>query len=74
MGASCSMSGNLEHFENMVSIEHHVSGIGSQGLQVKGKGMLVFRLEDDQGQVSIIKLSSIRTWFAVPASSAKAVE
>lgn len=50
------MDGDLNHFENMVSVEHHVSGIGDQGLQEKGKEMLVFMLEDDQGEVNTIKL------------------
>ena len=50
------MSGNLNHFEDMVAVEHHVSGISNQGLQTKGKGTLVFKLEDDQGQLSMIKL------------------
>ena len=50
------MSGNLNHFEDMFAVKHHVSVIGNQGLQAKGKGTLVFKLEDDQGRVSTIKL------------------
>ena len=55
-GASCSMSGDLNHFQDLLPVEHRVSGIGEQALQAKGKGTLVFKLEDDDGITSTIKL------------------
>jgi hypothetical protein len=36
-GASCSMSGNLNHFQDLLPVEHNVSGIGEQALKAKGK-------------------------------------
>ena len=35
-GASCSMSGNITHFENLIPVEHQVAGISEKGLQAKG--------------------------------------
>jgi len=55
-GASCSMSGDMAHFKDLVPVWFHVSGIGKKGLQAKGKGTLVLKIEDNQGQVSEIKL------------------
>ncbi len=55
-GASCSMSGDMSHFATLVPVNYQVSGIGEKGLQAKGKGMLVFKIEDDKGQVDEIRL------------------
>ena len=50
------MSGDMSHFANLVPVKYQVSGIGEKGLQAKGKGMLVLKIEDDQGQVDEVKL------------------
>ncbi len=50
------MSGNLNHFQDVVPVEHRVSGIGEQALQAKGNDTLVFKLKDDNGITNIIKL------------------
>ncbi len=56
MGTSCSMSDDLNHFQDILLVEHHVSGIGQQALQAKGKGTLVFKIYDNNDMTSIIKL------------------
>ncbi len=57
-GASCSMSGDITHFEDLIPVQHQVSGISDKRLQAKGKGTLVFHIQDDKGMTCTIKLKN----------------